>query len=279
MRKAIICFDFDGVLHSYDSGWKGAAVIPDGAVPGAMEYLLNVIGHSGFEAAIYSSRSSQYQGIPAMQRWLEKQLLQHISQINVALEPARVKALVHEEIQWPTAKPPAKVTIDDRAIQFTGAWPAIEELEDFVPWNKKKLSLPLVDFASDTSDKSEEALQRAEKATQEWHTEALRANRQLHDIVTVMAAFSQDLLPGDELIDTVRSIDPALWVDCGGLRAQINMDQALEFAFRLDDSHAAVTFLKDAREHDMHTIIKAWPDFGEFTQFGAVKEALAEDES
>jgi hypothetical protein len=34
MRKPILCLDFDGVLHSYTSGWKGAAVIPDPPVPG-----------------------------------------------------------------------------------------------------------------------------------------------------------------------------------------------------------------------------------------------------
>jgi hypothetical protein len=28
MGKPILCLDFDGVLHSYSSGWKGADVIP-----------------------------------------------------------------------------------------------------------------------------------------------------------------------------------------------------------------------------------------------------------
>ncbi len=27
--KQTVVFDFDGVIHSYTSGWKGATVIPD----------------------------------------------------------------------------------------------------------------------------------------------------------------------------------------------------------------------------------------------------------
>ena len=42
-----------------------------------------------------------------------------------------------EGIEWPTEKPPALVTIDDRAITFTGEWPSIETLLKFKPWNKR----------------------------------------------------------------------------------------------------------------------------------------------
>ena len=38
-----VCVGFDGVIHSYVSGWRGAAVIPDPAVPGAIAWL-NAIG-------------------------------------------------------------------------------------------------------------------------------------------------------------------------------------------------------------------------------------------
>ncbi len=37
--KPILCLDFDGVIHSYTSGWKGADVIPDPPVEGAMQFI------------------------------------------------------------------------------------------------------------------------------------------------------------------------------------------------------------------------------------------------
>lgn len=36
-RKPTVVFDFDGVIHSYTSGWKGATEIPDPPVPGVRE--------------------------------------------------------------------------------------------------------------------------------------------------------------------------------------------------------------------------------------------------
>ena len=38
-RKPILCMDFDGVIHSYESGWRGATIIPDVPVEGALEFL------------------------------------------------------------------------------------------------------------------------------------------------------------------------------------------------------------------------------------------------
>lgn len=49
------------------------------------------------------------------------------------------------EIEWPDAKPPAMLTIDDRALPFTGEWPPVEALLEFKPWNrpgaKKQLTI------------------------------------------------------------------------------------------------------------------------------------------
>lgn len=70
-RKPILCLDFDGVCHLYTSGWKGAAIIPDGRVPGLFEFLIEA--SELFEIDIFSSRSNQEGGIDAMKEWFVNQ--------------------------------------------------------------------------------------------------------------------------------------------------------------------------------------------------------------
>lgn len=130
MNKPILSVDFDGVIHSYTSGWKGADVIPDPPVPGALQFLAAATEH--FTVAIFSSRSHQTGGIAAMCQWL--------GYWSVDKEHGMPGDFDHGTwgaIQWPLEKPPALVTIDDRAICFDGTWPAFETLLKFKPWNKK----------------------------------------------------------------------------------------------------------------------------------------------
>lgn len=123
--KTILCLDFDGVIHAYTSGWKGADVIPDDAVPGAMEFIDRA--RHVFRIAIYSSRSHQHGGIAAMQNWMHQKL--------AAYAPDRADE-IYRCIEWPTSKPAAFLTIDDRALTFTGVWPDVDALLTFKPWNK-----------------------------------------------------------------------------------------------------------------------------------------------
>lgn len=132
-RKPILCLDFDGVLHSYTSGWQGATVISDGPVDGAIAFLYDAI--FAFEVHIYSSRSHQPGGIDAMQDWLIHYETAWLQEQRAAKRPTPRTSLLLN-IKWPTEKPAAMITIDDRAITFTGTWPSIEALRSFKPWNK-----------------------------------------------------------------------------------------------------------------------------------------------
>lgn len=127
MSKPILCLDFDGVIHSYTSGWKGADVIPDPPVPGVFAFIVGALQH--FRVVIFSSRSNQLGGISAMRMWLR-----HHAGATWYESPAGPGI---EDVLFVTEKPPAMVTLDDRAITFTGEWPDVETLRAFKPWNKK----------------------------------------------------------------------------------------------------------------------------------------------
>src|SRR5262245_57507778 len=133
MAQPILCLDFDGVLHSYSSGWKGAAVIPDPPVPGAIAFLYDAIFH--FEVHIYSSRSHQEGGIEAMMDWIAKWETIYIGQQSAEDKP-QVRTSLLLNLKFPAEKPPAFLTIDDRALTFMGVWPTIDMLKAFKPWNK-----------------------------------------------------------------------------------------------------------------------------------------------
>lgn len=134
-KNPIVLVDFDGVIHSYTSGWKGADVVPDPPVPGAIDWIMDHLPtpepicpmaqpYVGPEVQIYSSRSSQRGGISVMKDWLIKHGLH--------------KAYITEGIlKFPTEKNAAFLTIDDRAICFDGRFPTTQEMLSFKPWNKR----------------------------------------------------------------------------------------------------------------------------------------------
>jgi hypothetical protein len=148
--KPILVLDFDGVIHSYSSGWKGARSIPDPPVPGALEFIIHAMDY--FEVAILSSRSHQFGGRRAMKKWLYKNLCKTAATYDIT--PTWLMRHIHmfadpwpdqvnwdmrrlvNKIKWPKHKPPAVITIDDRALTFTGKWPEIDQLKSFKPWNK-----------------------------------------------------------------------------------------------------------------------------------------------
>lgn len=138
-NKKTVLLDFDGVLHSYKSGWKGARNIPDPPVPGMLEWLQDFLlqhcnppesyccmaPEQDWEVCIYSSRSRQFGGRIAMRQWMIKNGFD-IDWLQM--------------VKFPVKKPAAFITIDDRAICFDGNYWMVHNLTrliiNFKPWHK-----------------------------------------------------------------------------------------------------------------------------------------------
>ena len=125
----ILSVDFDGVVSEYPTGWQGADNIVGGPVPGAIAFLREATEH--FHVNIYSSRSGQPGGIPAMQNALKAWVAD-----DNAMRDKGDESWV-SKIHWPVSKPAAFVALDDRALQFTGQWPSMETLLNFKTWQGK----------------------------------------------------------------------------------------------------------------------------------------------
>ena len=112
--KRTVVFDFDGVIHSYTSGWQGATAIPDPPVPGVKEAIAEIRA-AGYEVVVVSTRCADTAGHGAVRAWL----------IDHGIEVDAIKM----------EKPPAIVYIDDRAICFDGKpGDLLAKISSFEPW-------------------------------------------------------------------------------------------------------------------------------------------------
>ena len=75
------------------------------------------------------------EAIPA---WLEARIFRTVGMEPWDEEVRYAVDLIIKEVRWPLFKPPATVTLDDRALTFTGTWPSIDALLAFRPWNKRE---------------------------------------------------------------------------------------------------------------------------------------------
>ena len=99
-----VVLDFDGVIHSYVSGWQGVDVVPDPPVPLIGEEIKRIRA-AGYRVVVVSTRCATPEGMGAVRRYLREN---GIEVDDVAAE-----------------KPPAKVYVDDRALLFDGKDPAV----------------------------------------------------------------------------------------------------------------------------------------------------------
>lgn len=115
--KQTVVFDFDGVIHSYTSGWKGETVIPDPPVSGIKEAIAEIRG-AGYEVAVVSTRCASLDGLFAVEDYLRRH--------NIEVDAVQAE------------KPPAVVYIDDRALCFNGdAAGLLGQIRRFAPWYKR----------------------------------------------------------------------------------------------------------------------------------------------
>ena len=129
MSMLTICLDFDGVIHSYESGWKGIDEVADDVVPGFFEWADEAAQH--FRLVVYSARSCEERGIAAMVRWMAEQREKWRAAGGASPKEA--------EFEFAREKPKAFLYVDDRAHCFDGDWSKLspEAIEAFKPWNKR----------------------------------------------------------------------------------------------------------------------------------------------
>lgn len=132
-RKPILCIDFDGVIHSYERGWQGGEIYGT-VTPGFFEWASHA--KAFFQLVVYSSRSKTAEGRTQMWHWLKHQwgLWAHAEGRQLRDEDIR-----YSDFEFAHEKPPAFLTIDDRAIQFDGDWSKLSPpaLHAFKPWNAR----------------------------------------------------------------------------------------------------------------------------------------------
>lgn len=125
--KPILCIDFDGVIHSYEKGWQKGEIYGT-ITPGFFVWAKEA--SKLFRLVIYSSRSKETTQLFKMQKWMKEQQRKYNMECM---------ADVDIEFLYAHEKPPAWLTIDDRAICFEGDWSKLdpEQLIKFKPWMQR----------------------------------------------------------------------------------------------------------------------------------------------
>ncbi|MDR1219703.1 MAG: hypothetical protein LBK73_08860 [Treponema sp.] len=144
--EKVVAVDFDGVINSYISGWKGPTET-DAPVLSAAESL-KTLYNRGYKVIIFSTRANTQEGIDTIREYLRK----HTENNELA-----------DTIEVTDQKPIADMYIDDRAIPFNGDWEeTLKRIEEFKPWTERR-GPPISDEIIDLPDGIYEGLRAAYK--------------------------------------------------------------------------------------------------------------------
>ena len=117
-NKPTVAIDFDGVIHSYTSGWQGADKCQDGLVAGIDCAIADL--RKDHKVIVVSSRAATPEGRVAIRDYLKK--------YNIEVDGIQAE------------KPPAIVYIDDRAICFNGFTGTLaKQVREFKPWYRRDI--------------------------------------------------------------------------------------------------------------------------------------------
>jgi len=125
-----LCVDFDGVIHSFSSGWKGTTNIPDPPMPDALDWLLKMQGK--YIIVISSCRARTPEGAQAIRGYMAKHIYAHTGDVEVTTYFMRDLVVTGK-------KPGALVYIDDKGFRFSGQFPTEGAIEALTRWNKEFL--------------------------------------------------------------------------------------------------------------------------------------------
>ena len=114
--KPTVVFDFDGVIHSYKSGWQGAEVVNDPVVPGIAD-VISALRRNDIKVVVVSTRCNSAAGMGAVRKYL------------------RDNSITVDDVM--AEKPPAICYVDDRAICFKGDSSTLfRQITQFKSWTE-----------------------------------------------------------------------------------------------------------------------------------------------
>lgn len=118
VKKDVIAFDFDGVIHRYSKGWYDGTIY-DSPVNGIKE-VIEQLKDNGYKIVIFTTRAIGIKSKGEIRRWLQKY------------------DIPFDEIT--NTKPIAKIYVDDRAINFNGnTQTLLAEIFAFSSWIERTI--------------------------------------------------------------------------------------------------------------------------------------------